>query len=260
MSRRGTIAGAGGVMLGLALGLGLGLAPAAAPAQQPGLVTDLSEHLISITSSFAGTDLLLFGAIEGGRGDIIVVVRGPEQRVVMRRKDHLGGIIWVNRRAQEFRRVPGFYAVAANRPVRDIAPESLTARLQIGVENLRFEPAGDLPDAELDLFSQAIVRAKMRDGLYPVKAAKVVMLGETLFRTRIVFPANVPVGDYFVQVYLLRDGQVVGAQATPLFIKKFGVERQVFEFAHRQPLIYGIAAVCLALAAGWAAGIIFRRP
>ncbi len=256
MSRRGDTASAvaGGVMLAL------GLVPAAAPAQEPSLVTDLSEHLISITSSFAGTDLLLFGAIEGGRGDIIVVVRGPEQRVVMRRKEHVGGILWINRRSETFGRVPGYYAVAASRPVRETAPDSLTARLQIGIDNLRFEADKALSEAELDDFSQAIVRAKMRDDLYRVEPAKVVMLGETLFRTRIEFPANVPVGDYFVQVYLLRDGQVVGAQATPLFIKKFGVERQIFEFAHRQPLIYGIAAVILALAAGWAAGVIFRRP
>ena len=239
--------------------LAAGLLGGTASAQQAALVTDLSDHLISITSSFSGTDLLLFGAVDGGPGDIVVVVRGPELPVVMRRKDRVAGI-WVNRVSEEFKGVPAYYAMASNRVLRDIASDTLLARLQIGLDNLRFEPADDLSDAELQIFSDAIVRAKLREGLYRLEIAKVNFLGEKLFRTRIQFPANVPVGNYIVQVYLMRDGRVVGAQTTPLFIKKFGIERAIFDFAHNQPIIYGIAAVVLALLAGWAAGVIFRRP
>ncbi len=239
--------------------LAAGLASSTASAQQAALVTDLSDHLISITSSFSGTDLLLFGAVDGGPGDIVVVVRGPELPVVMRRKDRVAGI-WVNRVSEEFQGVPAYYAMGSNRVLRDIASDTLLARLQIGLDNLRFEPKEDLSDAERKIFSDAIVRAKLREGLYRLEIAKVNFLGDKLFRTRIQFPANVPVGNYIVQVYLIRDGRVVGAQTTPLFIKKFGIERAIFDFAHNQPIIYGIAAVILALLAGWAAGVIFRRP
>ena len=66
------------------------------PARPAPLVTDLSDHLISITSSYTGTDLLLFGAIDlpedqifspETRGDVVVVVRGPGQDMVVRRKE-----------------------------------------------------------------------------------------------------------------------------------------------------------------------------
>src|SRR3546814_10410317 len=43
-----------------------------APADSP-LITDLSSHLIAITSNFTGTDLLLFGAIDEP-GDILVEI------------------------------------------------------------------------------------------------------------------------------------------------------------------------------------------
>ena len=229
-----------------------------AAAQPTALVTDLSSHLISITSNFSGADLLLFGAVEGGPGDVVVVVRGPEIPVVVRKKNRLAGI-WINREAVEFRRVPGYYAIAANRPLREIAPDGVLGRLELGLHLLRFEAVTKISRAERDMFGQAIVRAKVRDNLYRLEIAKVRFLGDTLFRTRVQIPANVPVGSYTALIYLLRDGAVVAAQTSPLFIKKAGVERQIFDFAQNQPLLYGIAAVTLALLAGWLAAAIFRR-
>jgi uncharacterized protein (TIGR02186 family) len=80
-----------------------------------------------------------------------------------------------------------------------------------------------------------------------------------LFRTRIYFPSNVPTGTYTVEVFLVRDGNVVSAQSTPLVISKIGFGAELFDFAHRHPALYGILAVLVALAAGWLAGVAFRR-
>ena len=52
------------------------LAPTGPKAQT--LVADLSSHLVSVTTGFAGTDLLLFGAV-ADEGDVVVVVRGPDK-------------------------------------------------------------------------------------------------------------------------------------------------------------------------------------
>jgi uncharacterized protein (TIGR02186 family) len=228
-----------------------------AAAQESPLVTDLSSHLISITSSFTGTDLLLFGATEE-RGDVIVVVRGPQQPLVIRRKTRVLGI-WVNRNSVRFSNVPGYYAVAANRPISEIASATLLARLQIGTENLRLNPVKRIDETDLLPYRDAVVRAKVRDGLYQENAGRVVFLGPKLFRVRIGFPAKVPVGTYQAEVYLVRDDQVISAQATPLFINKSGAEREIFDFAHQQPIAYGAIAVFLALAAGWLAATFFRR-
>ena len=73
------------------------------------LVADLSQHLVAITTGFAGANVLLFGAIEG-KGDVVVIVRGPERPVVMRRKSRILGV-WINTARMTFQRVPSFYAV-----------------------------------------------------------------------------------------------------------------------------------------------------
>jgi hypothetical protein len=67
----------------LAAVLALGLA-IAGPLRAAPLVADLSKHLVAITTGFAGTDVLLFGAIDEP-GDVVVIVWGPPQEVVMHR-------------------------------------------------------------------------------------------------------------------------------------------------------------------------------
>jgi len=61
----------------------LALLVLALPAQAQRLVADLSDHHISLSSSFTGTEIIVFGTIEnipeGNEGpfDIAVVVQGP---------------------------------------------------------------------------------------------------------------------------------------------------------------------------------------
>lgn len=222
------------------------------------LVTDVSDHLVAITSSYAGTDLLLFGAFEGGGGDIVVVLRGPEERIVVRRKDQVFGI-WANADSLAFRAAPSFYAVASNRPVQQIAPPRTLARLQIGAETLRLTAMTPAPDEDAKPFRDALLRLKSGQSLYQDQAGQVVFLGNQLFRTRIRLPSNVPIGTYTAEVYLFRSGNVVAAQTTPIFVNKLGFERAVFDWAHRYSVLYGLASVLIALAAGWLAAMALRR-
>jgi uncharacterized protein (TIGR02186 family) len=103
------------------------------------------------------------------------------------------------------------------------------------------------------------VRRKQEQGLYSRKPAPINFIGEELFRTNLVFPANVPPGIYQVQVFELQDGFAGDAQRSTLVVSKVGFEADIYDFAqHRAPL-YGLAAVALAIVAGWLAGVIFRR-
>jgi hypothetical protein len=70
----------------------------------------------------------------------------------------------------------------------------------------------------------------------------------------------VSVGQYEVEVYLIRGGNVESAQSTPLFIDQTGLERRLYNWAHDQPFGYGLAAVIMALIMGWISSVIFRRP
>ena len=69
-----------------------------------------------------------------------------------------------------------------------------------------------------------------------------------------------PPGSYKVEAYLFRDGDLVAAQSSPLFVDKSGFERRLFTLSRQQPAIYATVAIILAVAAGWLAAYVFRRP
>ncbi|MBT5416308.1 MAG: TIGR02186 family protein [Rhodospirillaceae bacterium] len=227
-------------------------------ARAQGLVADLSDHFVAITAGFTGTDVLLFGALDE-EGDVAVVVRGPEQDVVVRRKDRIAGV-WANADELTFEAVPTFYAIAANRPLDDLAPRPVLERNQIGMRNIRFnamEP--DVTEVETARFIDAFIRIQKRQRLYSDDLGTVTFMTGRLFRSRLVFPSNVPVGVYTVQVFLIRDGEVLSAQTTPLNIDRTGIGAEIFLFAHRHAAAYGALAILSALVAGWLAGQIFKR-
>ncbi len=233
------------------------LAGRSVPAQEP-VIVDLSNHLVAITTGFAGTDVLLFGAADEF-GDVVVVVRGPLKDIVVHRKSRVLGV-WANTASMTFARAPSFYAVAASRPLAEIAPESVLKRHQLGMENLALRLPRNLASPNLAAeWRAALIRNQQRQGLYAGEVEKVRFLGGRLFRTRFSLPANVPTGDYQVEVYLLRYSEVVGAQITPLQVAKTGLEADIFDFAHQQAPLYGVIAILVALVAGWLGNAIFRK-
>jgi uncharacterized protein (TIGR02186 family) len=238
-----------------ALVLLAGLAPGAAAGQA--LVADLSDHLVAVTTGFSGAELLLFGAVEG-EGDVIVVVRGPEQRATVRRKQRVLGV-WVNTEELVIAEVPSFYATASSKPLDQIAPERTRARHQIGVAHVRFQVPPGVGRREAAEFQAALVRNKQRQGLYDLGLGRVNFLGGRLFRADVLLPSNVPTGTYVVTVYLLRQGEVVSAQTTPLDVSKVGLGARIFDVAHRNAAAYGLLAISIAVAGGWIAGTVFRR-
>ena len=231
------------------------LTPACARAQA--LVADLSEHLVAVTTGFAGAELLLFGAVEG-EGDVIVVVRGPEERATVRRKERVLGV-WMNTEELTIGEAPSFYAIASSKPLDQLASERTLARHQIGVEHVRFLVPVGVGRQEAAAFQAALVRNKQRQGLYDLGLGRVTFLGPRLFRADVLLPSNVPTGAYVVTVYLLRQGEVVSAQTTPLDVSKIGLGARIYDVAHRHAVGYGILAISVAVAGGWIAGTVFRR-
>jgi uncharacterized protein (TIGR02186 family) len=231
---------------------------ASASAHDKDLVIDLSAPIVKITTGFSGTELLLFGAKKGA-GDVIVVVRGPlEDKTVHLKERKLG--IWVNTKKLTFDGLPSYYWVASNRPIFDILPADTLTRLQIGLDDIHITPnRPDANSAEAIAFRAALVREKIRKKLYSEEASPLLFRNEMLFRTKISFPANVSVGEFAIETYLVRDRKIITSETTLLNVRKFGFEAEVYNFAHKQSLLYGIFAVIIACVAGWAANAAFKR-
>ncbi|WP_119679766.1 TIGR02186 family protein [Indioceanicola profundi] len=227
------------------------------PVLAQALVANLSDHLIAITTGFTGTDLLIYGTTDGP-GEVAIVVQGPEGEVVVRQKDRVAGI-WMNTESMTFDRVPGFYAVATSGDLTEDVSPAVLQRHEIGLDHVRLVPEDEASAEDVARFRAALIRNKQKLSLYSTEAQEITFLGQRLFDVRIHIPANVPTGIYTTTVFLIREGEVVSAQTIPLSVSKIGFSANVFEFAQRLPVLYAIVGILLAVAAGWLAGVVFRK-
>ena len=233
------------------------------------LVVALSTYQVKINSSFVGTDLVLFGSVErddqsatrAAPYDIVVRVVGPPDTEVTRRKDRVLGI-WINTESRVFLDAPGFVAVLSNRPFNEIAGPEVLKRYRIGLENMVFPQviSGDIGDVPYnDPFRMAFLRINREQRLYREVNDAVTFLTPTLFRTAVRVPANVPVGDYQVDVSLFADGVMLSTSRSGIDIQKVGFEQFIASSAHDHGVLYGLATAGLALLTGWFASVVFRR-
>jgi uncharacterized protein (TIGR02186 family) len=243
----------------------LAIAPLLLAQSQPRLVPDISARSIEIRYSFTGAQLLLFGAIlyPGGRtprnpADVIVVLKGPVEPILVREKQKLAGI-WMNADSNRFRSAPSFYAVASSAPVRRLVDERTAAIYELGLQDLQLSPSGGaLPEKERR-FESGLLDLRRRQGLYAEHPHGVEISEGVLYRARISIPSQVPVGTYTAETFLVDDGKVIAAATKEIQIGKSGFERWVALAARRHAFLYGLAAVLLSLGLGWAAAAAFRR-
>lgn len=240
---------------------------AAAPARAEKLTIALSANEIDISASFTGVPLTIFGVIEpdaeGLPADpdyqVAVVVLGPRETVVVREKDRILGI-WANADGRIIINPPSYYALSVSAPVDYLAPSTTLARLELGFDNIAFIYQGGarVNDPASDAFREAFLRLKQEDSLYS-DGDVVTFIGNTVFRTSVPLPANLPTGNYTAVAYLFSRGELIARAEAPVTVSKTGFEATMASFAHTQPLPYGIICVALALFVGWLGGVIFRR-
>ncbi|MBX3503705.1 MAG: TIGR02186 family protein [Alphaproteobacteria bacterium] len=237
------------------------LLAAALPAAAQSLLFDLSRPRVSITSAFAGTDILVYGALDAP-GDVIVTVSGAPSRQTVLRKERVMGL-WVTGARQTFDDVPVYYAIAATRPLAQIMPADGVPGVSITLAErlaaIRAQGAQRRSAAELRAFERGLVEAKQRDGLYPEGVTPITVLAGRLFRAELQFPSRLPVGDYEITAYVLRDGQPVAAVSKPLIVSKAGFSADISEWARDEAPMYGGFAIAMALLVGWVTGALARR-
>jgi len=261
----------------LAAGLAsLMLAMPVAQAAPSRLVADLSDSHVDITSSYHGTDLILFGAYEGVPGDeLILIVEGPARDIVQRRKEKKAGI-WVNVETLIWQEAPSFYhmfatddlSVIANKAAlraADVGPLAGGLMLVAGEAGSGNGHGGnELPSEGVAQIGSAAQEAGLsrnmsNNGLWQLQPADISTQQDMLFRAQLSLPSNVPTGDYLVRVLHFRGGVAISEKTTDMNIKKAGLSALIYGFAHDYSVFYGLFAIAFAVASGWLAAVAFRR-
>jgi uncharacterized protein (TIGR02186 family) len=232
-------------------------------ARDPILVPEVSQHEVQVRQGFRGTELLLFGAIltpEGARAgqeyDIVVVLKGPTQSIVLREKQRIAGI-WINAASTEFRSAPTYFAVASSRPIRNIVDDKTAAIYELGLPWLQLSPIDAFDPKEQRRFSSGLVDLMKREGLYKDDPRGVKVSEQVLYQARIALPSSVQTGTYTAETFAITKGRVVASAISRVEVKKLGFERAVAQFAEYNGFLYGLLAVALSVAMDFLAGRLF---
>ncbi|SLN52999.1 Putative transmembrane protein (Alph_Pro_TM) [Aquimixticola soesokkakensis] len=222
------------------------------------VVASLSQNRVQITSDFAGSEILIFGAIKRDRPvtsdenlAVIVTVSGPLRHEVIRRKERRLGI-WINVDATPLPRTPSFYVMTSTAPLADILPPELDEEWGISIDRAIAPTAAGTKERA------ALLRLREQADLYRAREGAIQLVDDTLFRVSVELPANLIEGGYQTRIFLLRDGALIDEQTANINVQKVGLERLLYNMAQQQALLYGALSLFIAIAAGWGASALFR--
>jgi len=223
------------------------------------LKIDLADDQVHITSGFTGAKVVLFGS-KTRKGDVVVVLEGPERDSVVRRKERVLGA-WINRSALKFEDLPSYYDYALSaEDESELLQPSFLKEHRIGLEALKAEPAKSrYSEKTIDEFQGALLRNKQARSLYPLEAGNVHFIDDMLFRVDLFMPSNVPSGEYTIRALLVDKGKVIYEQSKSLKVGLVGASSGIYRFAYDYSFLYGFACVLFALATGWLSNVIVRR-
>ena len=234
-----------------------------APIAAEEVVLGMSHDEVAITATFDGSEILVFGAIKRESKispvplQVIVAVSGPSEPLLVRRKQRKFGI-WVNTDTVEVDLAPSFYAVATSTPWDQVVTDTEDLRHKISINRAIRSVGAPMHIENAQSFSDAVMRIRKKSGLYQLRENTVAVDQQTLFRTSIEMPANLTEGNYKTRIFLTRNGQVLSHFETDIAVRKVGLERFLFTLSRKNPLVYGLMSLAIAIFAGWSASAVFQ--
>lgn len=237
---------------------------ATSAAAEERIIAGLSQHNVSLTTDFAGSELLVHGGIFVDKGDpgpfdVIVAITGPSAPVEVRKKQREFGI-WIKGRAVQIDAAPSFYAVASSGTLSETLSNTDDLGYRIGLRHvIRLIDAPKwVQVGEREAYREAVVRIREGEGLYSVLPNSVTFIEDRVFETRIKLPSNLIEGDYRARVFLTRNREVLDVFTDTIEVRRAGLGRFIYRSAQDYPALYGIASILVALIAGWLASAFFR--
>jgi uncharacterized protein (TIGR02186 family) len=219
-------------------------------------------NLIAIGALFNGTQLTVSGKV-GVKNDVVVLIRGKQEELTLKKKGKALGLLWMNLGDVHFKNVPNLYILYSSKGRMESAtsyPNTLK-KLEIGFEYLKEEMKIEGPQAERDTLSNEFLKLKQNHGLYAFHPGKISFEQENekekSFTANVWIPPRIPAGEYQVQVMEIHDDQLVDNAMSQLKVKEEGIPLMLSSLAFNHSILYGFLAVLIAIGAGLAMDFFF---
>ena len=219
---------------------------------------DISDDNIKIETNFIGKEVIIFGILNDDQ-DTILTIKGPEKNAVIQKKERILGF-WFNTKQITYNQIPSIFFIASSNNIEDILPASTIIKEELSFNYLlenKTSQRNFISDVSLDTWKDNFVRIKKSKNLF--KEYNVENIDNKLFQTRIFFPAKSIPGEYKVNVYQIEDNLILNNKEKIITLKKSGIGSQIYNFAHKNAVAYGLFAIIFAVLSGFLAATLFRR-
>ncbi len=215
---------------------------------------------IPISLGYHGTKVKITG--EGLQApDLIVQIHSPPGEEHLKYKGKAGGIFWMKLGTMTFENVPGVYLVYSTRDTHELLSPEKCAELSIGFDSLKnkAEIKSTLKNLDRDKWLKEFMKFKKEEHLYLEKSGvvKVDQANQT-YELEIDWPFEAPPGEYDVEVFAVKDQQVIDKAEAKIKDQRVGIEEILSHMAFERPALYGIIALVVAIIAGFGVGMIFK--
>jgi len=238
----------------------LAILPALAWARSDSLVSELTSDHVDISARYTGDKITLFGALSAG-GQIIVKLRSPDQPVSLDGKGKVGPF-WLSQERYQVSGAPGLYYLLSSAPIDKLLPVDERRRYGLdlidALADMRLDPSP--PEAEGDdALKAAMLRLKEAHHDYVLDTGAVEILGQRLYSTLIQLPAQLPLGKYRVDIYLVRNNRVTASEYQHIQVEQVRLEHWVSAVAVRYPWIFGVVFTSGVMLLGLVLGMLLDR-
>lgn len=218
---------------------------------------------IKINFFYHGDEVLVSGTSDPGV-DIIVKITSPETHQVFKKKGKVAGLLWMNTGTLNFERVPNLYFLHSTKRIEELLTPEERDKEIIGYDAImrhaEITPVENKTDKER--WFKEFVKFKEASGLYKVSSndVKITQKGKVQgYYIKLPWPYQAPPGVYTVTVYAVKDRKVMDKGEAKIVVEQVGIVKTLAQMAREKGALYGIISIAVAIVAGFAVGMIFRK-
>ncbi len=246
-------------LLILALGMWVFFSPVAA---DQGLQLTIAPESVAIDAFFHGSQILVTGKLPEDC-EAIVRIMGQHSDLHLKKKGRIGGILWMNLDTITIENIPSVFMIYTAKDLAQLLgphPESSEVR-KLGWASLQEDTRIVPISADHDALFKQFIKLKDKEGFYRSNKGLLhygkVSDTRKSFEVSVPIPARFPPGKYQVEVYAVRQGEVISQAVQPLDVKMVGFPAWLSSFAFDRGALFGLFAVVVALVAGLIIGVVF---
>lgn len=220
----------------------------------------LKPSMLSVNIFYGGANVRVEGSAPADT-DLVVVCSGEREALHMKKKEKVGGVLWMNRGEVTFENVPQFFAVNSSRKLRKLAPQQVLNRLGVIFGNFSVQAEAPITQGGKATLIEELTKLRRNERLFVSNENGVTIdrngKDRELWSTVIALPSKLSPGDYHVNLFGFRDrtGTLLGSKT--LKVRQVGMSALIYSLAKNHGLLYGLAAVIIALLVGLLTGMAF---